>query len=166
MAIFNKYVKLPEGIVWYPVWESPRAPCRYIPLDSHVFRDTHTNYIVFLTTVATEVSTFKTSFFCWLPQTHPRDGFETSVVPAFAMFSSFSPHETYHIPFAPWCWNMYPQNWAISEVNVGIHIPAPLFALRILKHAQNRNSMFPCFTTIQKNPNFHWLSSSYMVHDV
>jgi hypothetical protein len=31
-------------------------------------------------------------------------------------------------PDAPWCWNIYVQNWAIFRLNVGVYIPAPWFA--------------------------------------
>ena len=38
-------------------------------------------------------------------------------------------------PDAPWCWNSYLhilQNWAIFELNVGVHIPTPWFAYGIV----------------------------------
>ena len=47
-------------------------------------------------------------------------------------YTSLIPMNTCSIyPYAPWCWYIYLQNWAIFGVNVGVHIPAPWFASSI-----------------------------------
>ena len=40
-------------------------------------------------------------------------------------FTNNLPWLKYGITRDPWCWYIYLHDWAISWVNVGVHIPAP-----------------------------------------
>jgi hypothetical protein len=44
-------------------------------------------------------------------------------------------------PDAPWCGNIYLQNWWIFVVNVGIHIPAPWSIWEMIKPTQIRQTL-------------------------